>query len=92
MKTIRITLIKEGAQATITHLYRFQQWPDQTTWAGNRDAFMVDGRVPAFSDGLDNLERVVAFQANLCAASYKIEDLGGEAIFALNPICGPADS
>jgi hypothetical protein len=79
MKTIRITLTKEGAQATCTHIYHFTCEPQKTTWAGNRNAFMVDGRVPGFSDGIDKLERVVAFQAGLCNATYTIEDLGGEA-------------
>ena len=83
MKTIRITLVKEGAQATITHLFRTHDFPDQTTWQGNREAFTApDGRVPAFTAGIYNLERVVTHQANLCGATFTIEDLGGEAIFA----------
>ena len=91
MKTIRITLTKQDAQATCTHRYRYQDWPIETLWSGNRAAFMVDGRVPGFSGGLDNLERVVAYQANLCGAEYSIEDLGGEAIFAIQPLCNPSD-
>ena len=79
MKTIRITLTKEGAQATITHRYRNSDHPAQTTWAGNREAFKADGRVPSFTDGIDNLPRQVAHQAALCGATFTIEDLGGEA-------------
>jgi len=79
MKTIKITLEKEGAQATVTHVFRTDDFPIQTTWAGNKDAFQApDGRVPSFRDGVDNLPETVAFQAKLCGASFKIEDLGGE--------------
>lgn len=79
MKTIRITLVKEGAQATVTHGYRQTDWPNETTWAGNKDAFAVHGRVPGFIDGIEKLERCVAHQAALCGAEFTIEDLGGEA-------------
>ena len=79
MKTIKITLEKEGAQATCIHVFRTDSSPIQTTWAGNKAAFQApDGRVPAFWDVLDNLPETVAFQANLCGATFKIEDLGGE--------------
>ena len=81
MKTIRITLEKPGAQATCTHRYHFDDFPEDTTWAGNRAAFKSpEGGDMSFTDGVDNLERVVAHQAAICAATYKIEDLGGEAI------------
>jgi hypothetical protein len=80
MKTIRITLTKDGAQATITHRYHFTHHPVETTWAGNRDAFKADGRVPAFTDGIEKLERCVAHQAALCGAQFTIEDLGGDAL------------
>ncbi len=93
MKTIRITLTKPDAQVTCTHLYRYQDWPIETTWSGNRQAFQLpSGRVPSLMNGLDNLEETVAFQANLCGAKYTIEDLGGVAIFAIQPICGPEDN
>ncbi len=81
MKTIKITLEKEGAQATVTHVFHYDDFPLQTTWAGNKEAFQApDGRVPAFRDGIENLPETVAFQANLCGATFKIEDLGGEAV------------
>jgi hypothetical protein len=78
MKTIRITLVKEGARATCTHLYRNADWPDETTWCGDRKAFTTpDGTLPNFRDGLHQLEDTVAFQASLCGAAHTIEDLGG---------------
>ncbi|MEI6175942.1 MAG: hypothetical protein WCS43_03550 [Verrucomicrobiota bacterium] len=79
MKTIKITLEKEGAQATCTHVFRTDDWPMETTWAGNHGAFMMpSGRLIPCLDGIDNLPETVAFQANLCGATFKIEDLGGE--------------
>lgn len=93
MKTIRITLTKPDAQVTCTHRYRYQDWPIETTWSGNRAAFeMPSGKQVTLHGGLDRLERVVEFQANLCGAKYTIEDLGGVAIFAIQPICGPEDN
>ena len=78
MKTIRITLVKEGVRATCTHLYRNADWPDETTWCGDRKAFTTpDGTQPNFRDGLHQLEDTVAFQAGLCGAAHTIEDLGG---------------
>lgn len=79
MKTLRITLVKQGAQATVTHRYRQTDWPYETTWAGNKDAFAINGHVPGFMDGIEKLERTVAHQAALCSAEFTIEDLGGEA-------------
>lgn len=80
MKTIKITLEKEGAQATCTHLYRETSHPEETTWAGNRAAFPgTTGEPISCFASLERLERVVSFQAKLCGATYKIEDLGGEA-------------
>ena len=92
MKTIRITLVKEGAQAACTQQYRVTEWPSDISWAGNREAFRFpDGTVIEHFGGLDNLQRVAEHFARLCGATFTIEDLGGEALFALNPICGPAD-
>lgn len=79
MKTIKITLKKEGAQATCTHVYRTDAFPIQTIWSGNHEAFMMpSGRLIPCLDGIDNLPETVAFQANLCGATFKIEDLGGD--------------
>lgn len=81
MKTIRITLTKQGAQATCTHGYHFTNWPVETTWQGNRDAFKTpEGWRITCMDGIDNLQRQVAHQAALCGAKFTIEDLGGEAL------------
>ena len=81
MKTIRITLTKEGAQASVTHIFRSTDWPRETTWAGNRKPFAtVAGKPLNFLSSLDTLPRVVEFQAALCGAEYTIEDLGGEAV------------
>ena len=92
MKTISITLTKEGAQAVCTHRYRVQDWPDKIEWAGNRQAFSAaDGILLNFIDDMGNLERQVAFQAGLCNATYTIEDLGGEAIFSHDIVRGPSD-
>jgi hypothetical protein len=78
MKTIRITLSKEGARATCTHLYRNADWPDETIWCGDRKAFTTpDGTQPNFRDGLHQLEDTVAFQAGLCGTTHTIEDQGG---------------
>jgi len=46
--------------------------------------------MPSLMNGIDNLPDTVAFQAKLCGAEFTIEDLGGEAIFAINPLCGPS--
>ena len=89
MKTIRITLVKEGAQATCTHRYHFKDWPIDTTWAGNREAFKADGRLLDFTDGTHNLEEQVRHQANLCGATYKIDDLGGEAATWIDDVIFP---
>jgi hypothetical protein len=86
MKTIRITLVKEGAQATCTHRYHFDDFPEDTTWAGNREAFKANGRLLDFTDGILNLEEQVRHQSALCAATYKIEDLGGEALMWLDNV------
>ena len=80
MKTIRITLTKEGVQATCTQRYRVNYWPDETTWQGNRLAFRFpDGTLIEHFGGFYNLPLVAAHFANLCGATYTIEDLGGEA-------------
>ena len=87
MKTIRITLVKEGAQATCTHRYHFDDFPEETTWAGNRAAFKSpQGLDMSFTASIDNLERNVAHQAALCGATYKIEDLGGESVMWLDNV------
>ena len=92
MKTIRITLTKEGAQATCTHRYRDCSWPMDSTWAGNSEAFRLpSGRIPPLRASLLVLEPQVAHQAALCGATYTIEDLGGEAIFSHDIVRGPAD-
>lgn len=92
MKTIRITLTKEGAQATITHRYRVHYEPDETTWQGNREAFKTpEGWQVTCFDSIYNLERQVAHQANLCGATFTIEDLGGEFIFSHDIVRGPSD-
>jgi len=92
MKTIRITLTKPGAQAACTQQYRVTEWPSDITWAGNRQAFSFpDGTVIEHFGGLDNLQRVAEHFANLCGATYEIEDLGGEAIFAHDIVRGPSD-
>jgi hypothetical protein len=78
MKTIRITLEKPGAKAVLHHVYRTDDFPQESRWTGDKQAFTApSGRVPGFADGLDNLEATVAYQAALCGASYRIDDLGG---------------
>ena len=79
MKTIRITLEKDGATAICTHTYRFTDAPFKTEWIGNRKPFSAEDGPLDFHDGIYNLARNVAHQAALCGATYKIEDLGGEA-------------
>lgn len=81
MKTIRITLEKPGAKAILHHVYRSDAGPAESRWSGDKAAFTSPrGRVPFFADGLDNLEATVAYQAALCGATYRIDDLGGETV------------
>ena len=92
MKSIRITLTKEGVQATCTQRYRVNYWPDETTWQGNRLAFRFpDGTLIEHFGGFYNLPLVAAHFANLCGATYTIEDLGGEFIFSHDIVRGPSD-
>lgn len=80
MKTIRIKLTKDAATVTCTHVFMETSFPSTTEWSGDRDPFRgPSGRLLSLTDGIDNLENTVAFQANLCGATYTIEDLGGEA-------------
>ena len=80
MKTIRITLEKPGAKAILHHVYREPGFPAESRWTGDKEAFKSpSGRVPFFTDGLHKLEATVAHQAKLCGATYRIDDLGGEA-------------
>jgi hypothetical protein len=76
MKTIRITLGKDGAQAVCTNRYHFDHAPESSAWTGN----LRDGRPLDLTFSLFKLDRVCAFQCAQCGATYKIEDLGGEAI------------
>lgn len=81
MKTIRITLTKDGAQATCTQLFKVTHWPAEISWAGNHEAFVFpDGSIIEHFGGLDNLQPVVEHFSRLCGATFTIEDLGGEAI------------
>jgi len=80
MKTVKITLNKEGAQAACTLQYHFTDWPEKVTWAGNRKAFVLkSGHLIHPTGPLEKLDGKVAFQASQCGATFKIEDLGGEA-------------
>jgi hypothetical protein len=82
MKTIRITLVKDGAQAVCTNKYHFKNDPESSDWTGNHQAFTLrDGRPLDLSFSIDALDKVCAFQCAQCAATYTIEDLGGEAVF-----------
>jgi len=90
MKTIRITLEKDGAIATCTHIYRFTDAPEKTEWTGDRKPFSSVNGPLDFEDGINNLERNVAHQAAICGATYKIEDLGGEAERWLDYVHEPA--
>ena len=92
MKTIRITLTKEGAQATCTMRYRVHYSPDETTWSGNRDAFKLHGaQLPDFEFSIYSLPRVIAHQAAQSGATFTIEDLGGEFIFSHDIVRGPSE-
>lgn len=91
MKTIRITLTKEGAQAACTQQMKVTHWPADVSWAGNREAFRFpDGSLIDHFGGLDHLQTVAEHFAALCGAEFTIEDLGGEAIFARDIVRGPA--
>lgn len=80
MKTIKVTLTKEGAQATCTLEYVYTDIPREGKWAGNHKAFRLsDGLLMDLSCSLERLPRVVEFQAHQCGATFQIEDLGGEA-------------
>jgi hypothetical protein len=80
MKTIRITLSKDGAQAACTMEYQLDHQPLHTTWSGNRDAFkLAGGQLPDFGFPIDSLPRVIAHQAAQSGATFTLEDLGGEA-------------
>jgi hypothetical protein len=81
MKTIRITLTKDGAQAVCTLQYKVESGPLSITWLGNREAFkLTRGGLPDFTAfPIDSLPNVVAHQASQSAATFTIEDLDGEA-------------
>ena len=80
MKTIRITLTKEGAQVVCTQQFKVTHWPADVAWAGNREAFRFpDGTLIDHFGGLDTLPGVAEHFAKLCGATCHIEDLGGEA-------------
>ena len=81
MKTIRITLTKDGAQAACTLQYIGTDSPRSATWSGNRDAFKLSGGMaPDFGFPIESLPDVVAHQAAQSGATFTIEDLGGEAV------------
>lgn len=80
MKTFRVTLTKDGAQAACTLQYKLAHEAD-AYWSGNVAAFkLTDGQLPDFDFPIDSLPRVVAHQASQSGATFTIEDLGGEAV------------
>ena len=80
MKTIRITLTKEGAQAACTLQYKLDHETADASWSGNVEAFKLrDGQLPDFDFPMHSLPRVIAHQAAQSGATFTIEDLGGEA-------------
>ncbi|MEI6676463.1 MAG: hypothetical protein WCO57_14935 [Verrucomicrobiota bacterium] len=89
MKTIRITLIKEGEMAVCTNNYYFTESTRSSVWTGNRKAFaLINGSLPNLSCPLDQLHEVAAFQAAQSGASFTIEDLGGEAMMWTDEVLG----
>ncbi len=89
MKTIRITFTKEGAQAACTLSYRRDDWPQDRTWSGNREAFKFsDGSLISTFGGISQLADEAAHYAKLCGAEATIEDLGGEAFTWRDEIAG----
>jgi len=80
MKTIRITLRKEGATATCLLRYRNTDWPAEVKWSGDHQSFvMPSGRLVPCLDTLESIGATASHQAALCGATFEIEDLGGEA-------------
>ena len=79
MKTIRITVEKEGAQAVCINRYHWDDHPETSEWTGNRKAFMLTCGEPVdFAFSLYDLPEDCAFQCAQCGATFQIEDLGGE--------------
>jgi hypothetical protein len=81
MKTIRITLRRDGNTLVCTQEYRFTMSAEAVKWQGDREAFRsADGLLPDFKWlSLEWLEKGVAHQAGRRGATHEIEDLGGEA-------------
>lgn len=89
MKTIRVILTKDDAEAVVTFQYRNTDWPVNIQWTGNRKAFRLADRclVDCLSS-LYSLEETVDFQAKQCGAAFRIEDLGGEVAMEWDRVVG----
>ena len=81
MKKIRITLTKDGAQASCLLEYQSYDHPANVSWSGNVDAFPLrSGQRPDFGFPIDSLPGIIAHQAAQSGAQWVLTDLGGEAV------------
>jgi len=80
MKTIRVTIRKDGKQASCRLEYILTRSPAKQTWSGDRGEFRCHvGLLPNFGFPMEWLEEGVRHQAERRGATFEIEDLGGEA-------------
>ena len=80
MKTLKVTLSKDGAQATCTLKYQSTDWPEEEAWLGNHKAFKISqGIMLSLANPLEDLEPSVKHISAKFGWTYHIEDLGGEA-------------
>ena len=79
-QTIKVTLTKEGAQATCTLSYLYTRGPVNETWSGNHKAFKLSqGQQVSFVFLLEKVEEAVKHVSDKFGWTFHIEDLGGEA-------------
>lgn len=93
MKHLTITLKRstDGAEirAQMDAWYDTSDWPSRTEWKGDRKAFALEhGHPPGCLASLENLEKVVAFQASQSGADFEIIDHGGEAPMRIDNVLG----
>jgi hypothetical protein len=78
MKIVTVTLKKESQMAYCFLYYEDDRWPEGSEWRGNVDSFRLDnGRSLDLMASLDQLEKVVDFQARKMGAEYELTDDGG---------------
>jgi hypothetical protein len=89
MKIITVLLSKPGATARAEIRYKDASWPVQIDWSGEQKAFRLrDGSPIHLGASLDRLPEIVAHQASQAAATFEIQDNGGEAPMRTDNLVG----